>query len=1068
MDRLLRYFVSRHLIVNVMVGLIFTAGVLAATRASRETFPSVSIPTLFVNANLPGASARDVETKVTIPLEEAIEELSGVKTFSTVITDSNSFTEIELYDDFQRERIIEAQADLAVLIDGINDFPPEMEDEPTIQRLNPRKFPVVQVAMSGPSQAVIPVAKRLEKRLEAHDLVAKVDLVGLQDPEVRVLVDPVLARQHGVTLLDVVSVIRNRNVSSTGGVLETESARRQVVMWSRFEKPEEVGATILRFGAEGSALRVRDVARVEVGREDTGIISHTNGKPGISAVVTKREDADIIDTVAAVHEIVSQISWPEHVEAVIVRDDAFLTRNRLELMLSNGLLGACLVAIILFLFLTRVASFWVLVGIPVVFLGTLALFPILDYSINIVTLTGFVVVLGMVVDDAVIVAERIVTLRQAGVPPLDAASQGASEMSRPVAASAFTTMLAFLPLWALGGMSGRMTEAMPAVVILALGLSVFESCFILPAHMSLGKQGAETEKRKFVIVLEERYRKLLLACLRHRPIVVTAFFAGLVSIFVFVAPQLGIQLFSQDDSEALYIKVNTPLGTPIERTEAVVAAIERQIPDLVGEDLLAVIARVGHQRTRDERERGAAENEAVVRILFRNTDRLLTSAEWTDVLQEHLVVPGEAELLFEAEIMGPPLGHPVTVHVSGNVNSTRRAAAQEVVDWLHSADGVINVEMDERPGTPQIELNLDYEKLALRGLDAADVGQTIKAAFFGLTASEHRDLDDTTDIRVLFDSSARRSLDGLLETPVRARDGGLVLLRDVVNPVEIRSVQRIYHRDGIRCTTIRAQFGAGSPHTSLSMAQRIESHLLPRFEDVDGLDVIVGGEAVETRKTTSDVGIAALLSFLGIGVVIAVMLGSFVEAAFVIIVIPFAIAGVMLTFFLHQQALSLFAMMGSIGLAGVVVNASIVMVDAVHRRMDRLSNATAEERRIAVIDAVVSRLRPILVTTLTTLGGVLPMAYGLGGYDSIVAPMSLALGWGLAFSTIVTLFLVPILYTISSDLRDLSFADVLDRLRSFGASAGARAGVGAGVGVGVGAEEGAEAGVRAERAADQS
>ncbi len=1028
MDRLIRYFVNRHLIVNVMVGLIMTFGYLAASRASRETFPNISIPTLLVNASLPGASARDVETKVTIPLEEAIEELSGVKTYYTIVTDSTSFTEVELYEDFRRDRIIEAQSDLAVLIDGISDFPPEMTDDPTIMRMDPRLFPVVQVAMSGPTEQVIRAAVKLEKKLERLDLVSKVDLIGLQDPEVRILVDPVRARQHAVTLLDVVDAVRNRNVSSTGGLLETDTERRQVVMWSRFEQPEEVADTILRFGAAGTALRIRDVARVEVGREDTGIISHTNGKPGISAVVTKREDADIISTVAAVREVVAQTQWPEDVEAVLVRDEAFLTRNRLELMASNGVLGALLVALVLFAFLTPIASFWVLVGIPVVFLGTLALFPVLGFTINIVTLTGFVVVLGMVVDDAVIVAERVVSLRQSGVPALEAAARGASEMSRPVAASGLTTMLAFLPLWSLGGMSGRITEAMPAVVILALAMSLFESFFILPAHMSMGKRGAKHPKRRFVIVLEEGYRKLLLAFLRHRPIVVTSFFAGLIFIFFWVAPQLGVQLFSQNDSEALYIKVNTPLGTPIERTEAVVAAIERQIPALVGEDLLAVVARIGHQETQQERERGAAENEAVVRILFRNTSRIRTSAEWTDVLKEQLILPAGASMIYEASIMGPPMGHPVTLHISGNSNSTRRAAAGEVVDWLASVEGIVNIEMDERPGTPQIELNLDYEKLALRGLDAAEVGQTVKAAFYGLTASEHRDLDDITDLRVLFDSSARRSLDALLETPVRAQGGGLVLLRDVVNPVEIRAVQRIYHRDGVRCTTVRAQFAAGSPHTALSMAQRSEKELLPRFEAVDGLEVLIGGEAVETRKTTSDVGIAALLSFLAIGVVIAVMLGSFIEAAFVIIIIPFSIAGVMLTFFIHQQALSLFAMMGSIGLAGVVVNASIVMVDAVHRSLNHLEDATPKERRLAVIDAVVSRLRPILVTTLTTLGGVLPMAYGLGGYDSIVAPMSLALGWGLAFSTVVTLLLVPILYTIASDLRDLDIATLFEKL----------------------------------------
>jgi multidrug efflux pump subunit AcrB len=1023
-ERLIAWFVDRHLIVNVLVVAVLVLGTLQASRAPRETFPNVTLPKLFVNVLLPGASARDVETKVAIPVQDAVEELDGVKEFNTVVSDSSVFTEIDLYDAFDADRVREAERDLKVLLDGTRGFPPEMEDDPIITRFNPARFPVLQVALGGPSESVIEAARILERRLRKLDQVSRVDLIGLADPELRVLVDPVKARAHGVTLVDVVNAVTRRNVSSTGGMLERANDRRQVVLWSRFDDPTEVAKAVIRFAPNGGSISVGDVARIESGREDTGLIAHTNGQPGISIVTTKQEDADIVDTVDAVRAAVDATVLPEGVTYSFIRDESYMARNRLQLMLNNGLLGAILVAATLFLFLTPRAAGWTLAGLPVVFLATLALWPVFGLTINMVTLTGLVVVLGMIVDDAVVVSERIVARRQSGEDRRTAAIRGASEMARPVFASAVTTMIAFTPLWGIGGMNGDMIFAMPLVIILALAVSVIESFTVLPAHLSMGGKDGAMPKRRFILAMEDRYRKMLRTTLAHRGWLVGVFAVALVAVFGVVGPRMQVMLYPQDDSQATYVKLSMPLGTPIERTEAVVASLERQLPSLMGDDLQAVIARIGHRNATGRggalSTRGSAENEAVLTALIRPTQRVHTSAEWAQILEQELRLPPEAEVIFEAEYMGPPVGKPVTIHVSSNDNDERRPIAQEIADWLRAQDRVTNIDIDERPGTPQIELVLDYERLALRGLDPQLVAQTVQVAFHGMIASEHRDLDDTTDFRVMLDPAYRQSLDSLLELPVRSQFGKLVLLRDVVTPIEVPAVSRIYHRDGRRTATVSAGFAPGSPHTSLSFATLLERELFPRYASIPGLTIRVGGEAVETRKASGDIGVAAMLAFAGIGVVIALMLGSFLEAAFVVAIIPFAFAGVVLAFFIHQQPLSMFAMMGTIGLAGVVVNASIVMVDAVHRGVRDIDPAETEARQEALIEAVVSRLRPIVVTTLTTLGGVLPMAYGLGGYDSIVAPMSLALGWGLALSTLVTLFLLPSLYTLASDLRGLT------------------------------------------------
>ena len=1018
MEGLIRFFVERHLLVHVLVVGVVTLGLVSASRLPRETFPNVTIPTLFVTGILPGAAARDVETKVTIPIQEAVDQLDGVRASHTVISDSRSFTEVELYDDFSPERIREAAREMRILIDGVTGFPDEMEDDPAVRHLNNKLFPVVQVALAGPSEAVARASKVLEPRLRNLDQVSQIAVVGLDDPEVRVYVDPVRARENAVTLLDVASAVERRNVSATGGLLESASDRRQIVLWSRFRNPEEVADTVVRFGAGGGAVRVRDVARVELAREDNGLIAHTDGEPGISLVINKQEDADIIDTVDAVRELVSVTPLPRGVRASLVRDESFMTRNRLRLMFNNGIVGCVLVAAVLFVFLTPIAAVWTLVGIPVVFLGTLALFPVLGTPLNIITLTGLVVVLGMVVDDAIVVSERIVARRQHGEEGALAAVRGGAEMARPVLASAITTMLAFVPLWGLGGMSGHLIFAMPAVVVIALAVSVLESFAILPAHLSMTAGRGEAPKRAFIVRWEAAYRVLLERVLARRRWVAAGFFAALVAIFAGIAPRMPVVLFPQDDAQSVFVKVTLPAGSPIERTEAVVAALERQLPRLMGDDLLAQTARIGHQDWQAfDRTQGSAANEAILTAQLRPVGRDHTAAEWIDLLDGQLVTPPDAQILLEAEYLGPPVGKPVTVHVAGNDDDERRGAALDVAAWLGAIDGVTGVEIDERPGTPQIELALDYDRLALRGLDPEAVARTLQVAFHGAKASEHRDLDDTTGFRVMLEPSSRRNLDALLEIPVRSSRGDLVQLRDVVTPIEIPAVTRIFHRDGRRTATVTAAFTLDSAHTALSMADRLERELLPRFSERTGVELTLGGEAEETRKTTGDLGLAALLALGGITVVIALMLGSFLEAAFVVAVVPFAIAGVILAFFVHGMPLSMFAMMGGIGLAGVVVNGSIVMIDAVHRAVRSVAEFDHDARREALLDAVVGRLRPIVVTTLTTLGGVLPMAYGIGGEDAVVAPMSLALGWGLAFSTAVTLLLVPALYTLAGDLR---------------------------------------------------
>ena len=1019
MERLIRFFVERHLLVNVITISVILLGVLSLIRTNVAGFPEASMPIYSIQATLAGAAAQDVETKVTIPIEDELGEIDGLDSFTTIVTDNRSVTTVKLDDDTSDADIYKKEREIRNAIESINDFPDDMRDDPRVFVMEPSKQPVLEVALSGPEELLPEAARRMEQTLLRVEGVGEVNLVGLPDPELRVLVDPEAAHSHNVTILDVVRAIERRNVSDTGGVLESADHRRQVVMWGRYKDPSEVGETILRFDDAGP-LRVRDVARLELGREDMGLISGTNGQPGLSLVAVKAEDADLVRVRGRIGQAIETAVLPEGVSWSIVNDASYEMTNRLNVIASNGLMGLSLVAVIVFLFLAPSAAFWVCVGVPLVILGVIAVMPLTGMTINFVSTVAFVIVLGMLVDDAVVVAEKILLRRQEGLTPKEAAVSGTVMVARPVIASAATTLLAFAPMLAIGGMPSKLIWQIPAVVCLALALSLLESFFVLPGHMSMVSGDAPMRpKRAFVVRIEERYRKALHQALPHRGKVI-GFFSIIFLLIVFlIVPTMEFEFFPQESSPGFSIKIEMPAGTPIEQTEAVSNVIQSQLPAIMGRDLLAMTSRVGHMDSQAfGREYGSSENEAIVSVYLDLDGKELSSAEWMKVLRSELRVPLDAEVVFEAAVDGPPGLEPVSVFVLANDDVTRRQTALALQQFLEEIPGVVDISVDEKFGMRQIDLNPNPERLAKRGLDVRDLGLTLKAAYYGLIASEIRDIDETTEIRVALDPVSRRSIDALLGTPVRNQRGELVMLRDVVDPVEIPALAKIQHRNGRRAVSVTAGLDPDSKQTGTSVAERLESEFLPRFADRSDLEIEISGEVIQSRRATGDLSFVALVVFFGIGAVIAIMLGSFLEAFFVIAVVPFAAVAVVLTFWAHGMNFSLLPLIGTIGLSGVVVNASIVMVDSVHQAQHRLAPGVSDEERTkTVIDALVTRLRPVLVTSLSTFGGVLPTAYGLGGYDAVMSPMSLALGWGLAFSSVVTLFLVPSLYVAANDIN---------------------------------------------------
>lgn len=1024
---MIRFFLDRPTLVHVITIAVLAIGLLIIGRSQREGFPAVTINEVIVTTFLPGASPADVEAKLTQPLEEQISKVDGVDEYTSVSSEGVSRIVVSLYEDLDASEVQEVERELQKAVDAIPDLPPDLEIPPVLSRFNPAKRAVLEVAVSGPDAALREALDTLSPRIEAIPGIGSVEEIGMGDPEIEVLLDPVRARAQQVTLDEVMAALQRRNLASTGGKLTAYPVQRQVVLSGEYRDAGEVGDTILRFqdrstlapGAPpgtGGALRIRDVAEVRVTREDIGMRVHAEGERSANLIIRKRESADILDTVDAVYAVLEQTALPEPVTVRTYNDASRLTRNRLNVVITNGVGGVVLVLAVLLLFLSGRVAFWVAFGLPFALLGVAAFLPAIGISINMISLAGFVLVIGIVVDDAIIIAERIAFHLEAGVDPHEAAVLGTREMAIPVIGSSLTTILAFSPLFLLGGIPGKFSWAIPAIVILTLIVSLFECFFILPSHI-VGhgeKPKKPRPKARFVVALEQAYAAVLERILPRGGVIALAFVGLFIGTVYYMATSMPVALFPQDDSDAFYIKIRAPLGTPIERTEALVRNLEQQLPQIIGEDLEGMTARVGHQETRlIARAVGSADHEAHISVYLEN-ERGYSAQAWIARVKQELHVPEDLELVYEAKVIGPPLGRPVQIHVSSNDDAERRRVALEVQNYLEGGRGIIDLESDQRPGIRQIDLRLDHQRMALEQVGVDTVSRTVKAAFFGLPVTELQNLDENVDIRVRFSADARADLDMLLATPVRGADGRLHALRKFVEPVEVDALAAYHHRDGVRTTTIVGSIEPSSGETSKSIAATVGAELIPLYEGGErsspSLRVYVGGEATKTDETLGEMPMVLGLALIGIVMVVMLLTGSLTQALFVVSAVPLGLIGVVWAYATHGIPISLFALLGVTGLSGVVVNDSIVMVTSLNRT--GLGEGEVGELIREVAQIASERLRPVLLTTLTTVAGVMPTAYGLGGRDALLSPMSLALGYGLIFATSITLVLVPSLYVI--------------------------------------------------------
>ena len=1016
-------FSVRHsVLANMITIFVVVAGAYVTLKTmNREVFPATDLNLVVIRTTYPDASAAEVEDLITNPIEEAIREVEEIDEFTSSSLEGGSYVVVKI--DPEAPNIDRVINDIQRKVDLVKDLPVDADD-PVVEALTTAQ-PVIHVALhgAGDERVLRRYAEEVKARLERIDGVSSVERFGWRDEEFSIALDPARMARLDIAYDDVAAALARRNVNLPGGKIPDGERELLVRTIGKFHDAGRIADVIVRSNADGRHVRVCDIGEVTRQFAEDDWFVRTDGERSILLGVKKRASGDVITIVNQVREIVASeaANRPPGITATLVDDTSFYVKRRLQVLLNNGWVGMILVTAFLFIFLNARVALFTALGIPFSFLATLLAMSYFGITINLMTMFGLIIVLGMVVDDAIIVGENVARRLEQGQEPVAAASEGATEVMYPVISTVLTSVAAFLPLLFAPDLYGTYLSWLVYVVVLALGSSLLECLLVLPAHLadsmrSLARHGGHYHERKHRLMhaLQRLYERSMRPVLRFRYVflVLTAlFFTGLVMLSM---RSIRIDIFPEDMIDIFFVRIETGQGAALEHTDAVAMRVLEQVRKLPTNELQHVVTHVGRHITMDNSGQDAGSHLAqlIVYLTPQETRERLTQRIIDEVRQAAQGIDGIDRLDLESLKPGPPAGRPLEIKISGADYSVIERIADDIKRFMGGVPGVEDIQDDLEEGKEELHVIVDEDEATRLGLRVDSVARTVFGAFHGAEATVVREGREEIPVMVRL-PPALRSEAQLQELAVRNDLGRLISLSRVAQVERSRGLPAIQHVNGDRVVTVSA-----SINTELISSTEVNLAIDRQFQDLDtrhpGYRLVPSGEWKETRKIVDFMKVAFVVASLLIYSIMVVQFGSFVQPLYVMVAIPLGLIGVAIALVLHDKPVSMMALMGVVGLGGVVVNDAIVLVSFINDRR-------ADGRSVydAVMEAGITRLRPILLTSVTTIAGLMPTIYGWGGYEPFIVPAAITLAYGLLFSTFLTLAVVPALYLVGDDVRRL-------------------------------------------------
>lgn len=1012
---------------NLLMFIFLGGGIWSAVVIQKEVFPESQLDVVQVRVGYPGASPSEVEQGILAPIEGAVRDVDGIERITSEAREGRGEVLIELVAGQNR---MKAFQDIDQAVSRIRTFPEQIEN-PEVN-LESEQRGVMRVSLYGPVDVwtLRKLAEQLRDQLQAHEKITQVVLFRVPQYVTHVEIPRQRLREYGLTLPDIANVIRTSSRDVAAGSVQTSAGEILLRVKARKQWADEFARIPIVAGRDGPLVTLGDIATIRDGFEEAGFHSQFSQQPSVELEVYRVGSQSPIEVAQAVEETMAHFEsqLPPGVQWRVDRNNAEEFRRRLNLVLENAALAVVIVLVILAMFLEFRLSFWVMMGMVVSFVGGLLLLPIFGVSVNMVSLFGFLVVLGIVVDDAVVVGENVYEKRLSAASPEEAAIEGTREVASPVIFSILTNIVAFVPLMFIPGETGKFWAPLPVVVIIVLTLSLFESLFILPAHLA----HAHPRKRHGLVerlhrgqqsfsawlnrMIDRVYRPILFFCLRYRYIVSTL----ALGLFLVVggyatSAHMGMVLMPEVSADEIECGVRMPVGTTRDQAAEIAKVVTDATLRMFDEHNLYEVAEGVSTNVRGQ-------SFIDVEIVMKPPDQRDMTANdvialWRDSIGD---LPGVSQVTFRAE-RGPG-GYRRAINIAlshSDINVLEQAAAA-FVERASTYANVRDVNDNYNKGKSQYDFTLRPEGRAL-GLTDEDLGEQLRGAFFGSLALRLLRGTNETEVRVKLPEEQREDVHHLEDLIIQTPSGAEVPLLDVAELKKQEAFTSINRRNGRRAINVSMDVEPKRAVTQVIEAMRQEA--LPQLRrDFPGITWTFEGSDAEMRRATSSLWSSFGLALAVIYSLLAVAFRGYVQPLIVLVAIPFGIVGAVLGHIWLGYDISLVSLMGVIALSGVVINDSLIMIDYANRRRESLSPFDA------ISQAGLRRFRPILLTTLTTFGGLVPLIFEKSLQAQYIIPMAISLGFGILFSTAIILVLVPCLYLILEDILRLGAVADEDQL----------------------------------------
>lgn len=1021
MRQLAKFFIDNAKFTLVLTLGLIVLGLQGLGKMNSESYPTVDFAQAFVTTNYDGASAEDMETKVTKPIEDKIREVSGIKDVRS-ISQSGLSTIFIRADMDNVENVDEVMADLQRAIDGVTGLPTDLLDDPVYTEIKSEEFPVLEVAVVGKNieRKRDLVADLLKEEFEDNKMVKEARLVGFAPRRFQIRLNYDKLNDFHIGVAEVIAKVKARNVNVPGGNLKEAKEQKLLRLEGKIKNAEELENILIRSNFTGQKVYLKDIAKVEDSEEEIKERTRYNGEEATLIIVSKKGGTDTIALVSEINKKLESFRkrYGDEFKFSVYNNESTKVENRLDVLTSNAVSGLVLVIVFLFIFLPGRIGLMASLSLPLAIMATAGLMPTYGMNLNAITILALVIALGMLVDNSVVISENFTRLQHEGYSPMDAALKSVSDLWLPITATAFTTIAAFLPMLVTKGIMGQFIKYIPIVVTISLIASLIESFFLLPVR--LVRIGGEVKRddegnahKDWFTSFQEKFERLMAWSVKYRYWMAGLFVVSFaISVFLMGVANKFI-LFPPDQTEVYIARIEMEKGTRIEQTNLALEQLSRDLKEKFPKEIEHIVTRAGTSKVQPNDPKAMDGNNVGMATIY-VTEEAKNNLNHIDALKVMRKIEWQnyAKMVsFEARVNGPPVGNDIEATFRSNSSKDLDDLIGKIKDEMTKTKGISDLKVDDVFGDNEVYIDIDYGKADQLGLNVDSIGTTVRAAIAGLIVSTVTLDNKDVDLMVRFQEPFRKNVKDLESLMVMDNRGNLVPLGTIAKFHEIKGTPHIKRYDFKRSKTLTGS--VNDEFITANKANKLLAELYQKYQaDYPSVSLVFGGLAESTKESMDSLKDALVLSLIGIFGLLVFLFRSFLRPAIIMTTIPLGLLGFSIAFWLHQRPISFLALIGIIGLGGIIVNSGIVLISFI----DQMREEGDMELDEILVKASGMRLKAVLVTSLTTISGLIPTAYGIGGTDAILVPMTLAMAWGLTSGTVLTLVWVPCAYAILEDI----------------------------------------------------